>query len=183
LSYPKKSRAEAVVNPSSITPPLVGAERRGPERSEEPRSAEPTNGERSIESGVAVVSHPDPEVPDRARRRKFTAEFKLSILRAADACRESGGIGALLRKNGLYSSHLSTWRQERDQAAAGALERKRGPRGKVKDARQAEVDELRKEVEDLRRRLAQATAIIEVQKKVSEIFGVTLPKPPNDENA
>jgi transposase-like protein len=130
-----------------------------------------------------VASQADPEVPDRARRRKFTAEFKLGILRAADACREPGEIGALLRKNGLYSSHLSTWRQEREQAAAVALERKRGPRGKVKDARQAEMDDLRRENEDLRRRLAQATAIIEVQKKVSEILGVTLPPAPSDENA
>ena len=125
----------------------------------------------------------DPEVRERAKRRTFTAEFKLDILRAVDACREPGDIGALLRKHGLYSSHLSTWRQEREDAAAAALGRKRGARGKVTDALQEQMEELRKENEDLRRRLAQAGAIIEVQKKVSEIFGVTLSTPPSEGNA
>jgi transposase len=154
-----------VVSPSSPTPSLGVSERRGAERSEEPRSGEAPNDERAVEAGGTVVPTPDPEVPERAQRRKFTAEFKLSILRAADACRESGEIGALLRRNGLYSSHLAAWRQERERAVTAALERKRGRRAKVADPLQEELHELRKENEDLRRRLAQAGAIIEVQKK------------------
>ena len=159
------------------------SERRGPERSEEPRSGEAANGGRAHESGIVFTSLPDPEVRERAKRRAFTAEFKLEILRAADACREPGEIGALLRKHGLYSSHLVTWRRDREEAAAAALGRKRGPRAKVADAVQEQLEALRKENEDLRRRLAQAGAIIEVQKKVSEIFGVTLNTPPTDGNA
>lgn len=179
----KKSRSQNRGSASKSTPPLRASERRGPEHSEGPRSGEALNGGRVVEAGGMVASHADPEVTERARRRRFTAEFKLEILREADACREPGEIGALLRKHGLYSSHLSTWRQEREQAAAAALGRKRGPRGKVKDALQEELDGLRKENDDLRRQLAQAGAIIEVQKKVSEIFGVTLSTPPNDGNA
>jgi len=76
-------------------------------------------------TGVSAGDHPDPEVPERAKRRQFSAEYKLRILREADACKGSGEIGALLRREGLYSSHLVLWRRQREtRALAGKLAEK-----------------------------------------------------------
>jgi transposase-like protein len=84
---------------------------------------------------VAPEGVPDPELVERAQRRRFTAAYKLSIVREADRCSKPGEIGALLRREGLYSSHLGKWREQRDQGALGALEPKpRGPRGPSRDA-------------------------------------------------
>ena len=128
------------------------------------------------------VARPDPEVAERAVRRHFTAEFKLQVLREADACREPGDTGRLLRRYGLYSSHLTVWRRERELAAKAGLDRKRGPRPKGADPLVRQVAELQKEVQELTRRLKQASTIIDVQKKVSEIFGITLDTPQNGGN-
>jgi transposase len=122
-----------------------------------------------------MPSPPDPEVPEKAKRRRFSAEYKLAILREADACTEPGQIGALLRRERLYSSHLVDWRRQRETGALEALARKRGP--KPADPAQGEADRLRRENERLRGRLAQAERIIEIQGKVSELLGTRSTRP------
>jgi transposase-like protein len=119
-----------------------------------------------------VAITPDPEVVEKASRRRFTAKYKLQVLAEADRC-EPGEIGALLRREGLYSSHLTTWRRQREAGALAALTpRKRGRRGHTVDAQGTRVAELEREVERLRQRLLQAETIIEVQKKVSLLLGI-----------
>lgn len=113
---------------------------------------------------------PDPELAPRAKRRRFRAGYKLQILKEADACTEPGEIGALLRREGLYSSHLTEWRRQRDAGALQALGDRRGR--KAKSRLEKENERLRRETEQLRDRLAQAERIIEVQKKVSELLGI-----------
>jgi transposase len=123
---------------------------------------------------------PDPMVSEKATRRRFTAEYKLRILREADRCKAPGDIGALLRREGLYSSLLSIWRRERDRVAKSALSaKKRGPKAKVADPRlrQLEQENLR-----LKRKLEQAEALLAFQKKVSELLGIPLKAHDLDEN-
>lgn len=117
---------------------------------------------------------PDPEVLEKAKRRRFSAEYKLQILEEADACREPGDIAALLRREGLYSSHLTDWRRARRDGALGALAKSRGPKGRRRDVVTRENEQLRKENARLRRRLEQAEKILEIQKKASEILGIPL---------
>ncbi|MBI5608305.1 MAG: IS3 family transposase [Deltaproteobacteria bacterium] len=110
----------------------------------------------------------DPEVVATARRRVFTAEYKLRILRQADACTQPGELGALLRHEGLYSSHLTEWRRARDAGGVSALQpAKRGPKAVPVDERDIEVKQLRREVARLQARLERAEVIIDVQKKVA----------------
>src|SRR5262245_55654433 len=120
----------------------------------------------------AMPSPPDPEVPEKARRRRFSAECKLAILREADACTEPGQIGALLRRERRYSSHLVDWRRQREAGALQALARKRGP--KPADPTRVELERLRRANERLAKRLAQAEKIIEIQGNVSELLGIPL---------
>ena len=110
------------------------------------------------------------EVGARPRRRHFSAEYKLKIVEAAERCRGRGEIGALLRREGLYSSHLTTWRRE---ALAGLQERRRGR--KPASAERRRIEQLERENARLKRCLEQAGTIIEVQKKVSSLLGITLP--------
>ena len=120
---------------------------------------------------------PEPEVVPRAKRRRFTAKYKLEILERADQCKP-GEIGALLRREGLYSSHLSIWRRQREAGTLDALApRKRGRKAKGETAEGRRVATLERENERLRERLAQAETIIEVQKKVSTLLGITLSPP------
>ena len=131
-------------------------------------------------NGAGAAGQADPEVPAKAKRRKFTTEYRLKILREADRCKGPGEIGALLRREGLYSSLLSTWRQQREKGALAAMRSvRRGPKPKAMDPR---VKQLEKENAQLQRRLKQAEAIIEVQKKVAEILGIPLKSQPEDEN-
>ena len=123
---------------------------------------------------------PDPEVTERAKRRRFTAEYKLRILREADACKGDGDVGALLRREGLYSSQLAAWRRQRDEVAkVGLKARKRGPKGKVVDPR---VKQLKRENARLRRRLDEAETVIDLQKKLSKLLGISLKPHDSDEN-
>lgn len=123
---------------------------------------------------------PDPEVAERPKRRRFTAEYKLRILREADACKRDGDLGALLRREGLYSSHLTTWRRQRDAIAkAGLKARKRGPKAKAVDPR---VKQLERENARLKRRLARVELMLDIQKKASEMLGIPLNPPDKDEN-
>ena len=123
-------------------------------------------------SGSAAT--PDPEVVPKAKRRQFTAEYKLRILSEAEQCTRPGEIGALLRREGLYSSHLDKWRKQRRRGSLQALApQKRGPKP---DPQAAELARLRRENERLQARLKQAEAIIEIQKKLSALLGVTMPE-------
>jgi len=117
----------------------------------------------------------DPEVSEKASRRRFTAEYKLRILKQADACTELGSLGALLRREGLYSSNLTTWRRQRDRGVLSALTPQK--RGRKESVRETENEKLRKENERLTKLLRQAELIIEVQKKVSQLLGVPLATP------
>jgi len=134
------------------------------------RFAERAVGERSEAAGGRAA--PDPELVDRPLRRRFSAEYKLRILREAEACTEPGEIGALVRREGLYTSHLSKWRQQRD---AGALEALGRPRGrKPADRREREVAELRRRAERAEAELEKARRVIEVQGNVSALLGQLL---------
>ena len=125
---------------------------------------------------VAPPAAPDPEVPERAARRRFTAEYKLQILREADQCAGVGEVGALLRREGLYSSHLTTWRRQREHGALVALApKKRGRSAAAVSPLARRVAELERDKARLARRLQQAEAIIDAQKKLAEILGLSLP--------
>jgi len=141
-------------------------------------------GAESTSALLAAATRPDPEVAEKPQRRRFTAEYKVRILREADACAEPGEIGALLRREGLYSSHLTEWRRQREQGAwAGLAPKQRGRRGAPPHPLARRVSELERENTRLQRRLQQAEAIIEVQKKVSELLGIPLNPPGSDERA
>jgi transposase len=116
---------------------------------------------------------PETEVSAKAMRRTFTKEYKLKVLDMADRCMGTGEIGKLLRREGLYSSHLTSWRKQRRVGTLKALGRRRGPKTK-KTAEQRENDQLRREIERLRRKLDHAEKIIGVQKKLSEVLGIQL---------
>ena len=121
----------------------------------------------------STFSPPDPEVPEKKPRRRFTAAYKLRILQEYDVCTMPGEIGALLRREGLYHSNISTWRKQRDQGALHGLSpRKRGRKAKKVNPMAQEVARLERENRRLTKKLKQAETIIEVQKKISEILGI-----------
>jgi len=123
-----------------------------------------------------------PEVPEKASRRRFDAAYKLKVVEEADRCTAPGEIGELLRREGLYSSQLATWRKQRDEGALDGLgSKKRGRKPVRKDPRDQELERLRKENARLEKRLRQAETIIDVQKKVSEILGMSQTQ--NDKNS
>jgi transposase len=151
----------------------VGApERRGGERSEGPRSGGAPTLVRDVVPTLSMA--PDPEVPAHRARRRFTTAYKLEILRKADGCTQPGQIGALLRKEGLYSSHVTTWRRQRE---AGLTAKTRGrpvttdPRVKQLEREKAALEATTRRLE---RRLERAATIIAFQKKVAELLGIPL---------
>ena len=118
---------------------------------------------------------PDPEVLEKPVRRKFSAEYKLRIMQEADISQKPGHIGALLRREGLYSSHLATWRRQRNQGILDRLSpRKRGRKMEAPDDRDIRIRELEQERERLVRRLKKAEVIIEFQKKAFELLEIPL---------
>jgi|SRR5436309_6272170 len=130
---------------------------------------------------LAEAQCPDPEVVPTAKRRTFSKAEKLRILAAADACVAPGDIGALLRREGIYSSHLATWRKQRQLAGEALLmERKRGPKVDPAAAQDRRVLELEKEVERLRDKLVKADLIIDVQKKLSILLGLNTSDAPGE---
>jgi transposase len=129
-------------------------------------------------NGRQPAEMPDPEVLAQAKRRRFTAEYKQRILAEADQCQERGEIGALLRREGLYSSHLSKWRQQRAAGQLRGLRPKK--RGRKPDPQAAELARLQRENERLQTRLEQAETIIEVQKKLCRLL--ELPTVETDES-
>jgi len=148
-------------------------------------AASERSGEAANEAGASAPASrpvaPDSEVVARPRRRRFTAEYKLSILDQADAVEDIGAVGALLRREGLYSSHLGTWRRQRKQGEFDALTpKKRGPKvvvsPLVKKNREQEATIAR-----LTKKLKNAELIIEVQKKVAALLGNPIPNIQIDE--
>jgi len=120
-------------------------------------------------------SVPDPEVAATAKRRQFSSSEKRRILAAADRCTEAGEIGALLRREGIYSSQLATWRKQREANERAALEpKKRGRKADPMIAQDRRVAQLTKENDRLHRKLAQAQLIIDVQKKVAMLLGIPM---------
>ncbi len=125
----------------------------------------------------AAVVVPEVEVAEKAVRRQFSAEYKRKILKEADACTQEGEIGALLRREGLYSSHLAVWRGARDRGEiAGLAPKKRGPKAVPPDPRDRKIVELERETRRLKSRLERAEALVDLQKKVSAILGIALPE-------
>jgi len=119
------------------------------------------------------INVPDPEVAEKKTRRKFTAAYKLRMLNEAEQCLQPGEIGTLLRREGLYSSHLTTWRRQREEGVLQALKpKKRGRKEKPKDPSAERIAQLEKENQRLKSRLRKAEIIIEAQKKISEILGI-----------
>jgi transposase len=160
---------------SSASPTVLpAAERREAERSESSRSAA---AGKTVASVPPALPRPDPEVVPDAKRRAFTAEYKLGILADADAAAaHPGAIGALLRREGLYSSHLVTWRRERQAGMLkGLTPHKRGPKSKH-NPQEAEMQKLRRENQRLTDELRKAAIVIDVQKKVGALLGWPLPK-------
>lgn len=142
-------------------------------------------GERSERTGTGRELRPaNPEVLEKAMRRRFSVEYKLRILKLADSCTEPGSLGALLRREGLYASNLKTWRRQRDEGTLEALSpKKRGRKAIERNPLALEVERLRRENEKLLNRLKQAELIIDVQKKVSQMLGITLESPRDKGNA
>ncbi len=131
--------------------------------------------EQPTPNGVSKPQPPEIEVTPKAKRRRFSAAYKLRILNEADPCTQPGQIGALLRREGLYSSHLTTWRRQRDQG--GALSPRKPGRKPTPDVALArELAQLRKQNQRLQDQLKKAELIIEVQKKVSALLGLDLTK-------
>ncbi len=147
----------------------VGAQWRDGEQSEPPRNEGPTP--------VGKIPYMDPEVPAKAKRRRFSAAYKLQILQEADACTNRGEIGELLRREGLYSSRLTSWRNQRNAGAFGALNEKRGRKRTDVNPLQKQVDGLEKNNNRLERQLKKAQLIIDFQKKAAEIMQISLGNP------
>ena len=145
---------------------------------------EPRKGERSEPDrggGGSPGTGPDPEVAPRAQRRRFSAAYKLRIVQEADGCSQPGEIGALLRREGLYSSHLVEWRRARDQGQLDALAAKRrGPKADPDRALKKRNGQLELENARLRKKLETAETILEVQGNVSRLLGLTMPKSGSD---
>ncbi len=158
--------------PSVTSSALSSAGRSEDERSETERS--PADGKAEE---VGAVVRPDPEVVAKAKRRRFTADYKQQILTKADAAAEHGGIGALLRREGLYSSHLTKWRRERAASIRqGLAPRKRGPKSK-RNPLAEENQKLQRANERLTEQLRKAEIVIDVQKKVAALLGWPIPNP------
>ena len=120
------------------------------------------------------LSPSEVEVMAKPVRRRYTAEYKLRILRAAEACSGRGEIGALLRREGLYSSNLTQWRKQCERGELEGLSRKRGPLPKGKNSLVDKVKVLERENARLKARAERAEGLVEIQKKVSEILGIEL---------
>jgi len=146
----------------------------GGERSE-PQS--PGRGSTSGVSGRSKRARPNPEVVEQAKRRRFSAKYKLSILEQVDACTEPGQIGALLRREGLYYSNLTDWRRQRENwSLKGLAPKKRGPRPDPDKELVKRIAKLEKENLRLADKLEKAELIIDVQKKVARLLGTEQPE-------
>ena len=121
-----------------------------------------------------TLGGPANEVVAKARRRRFTLEYKRKIVREVDACKAPGAVGALLRREGLYSSHLTTWRAARERGELAGAAKKRGPALGVTDARDKVIAEQARELTRWKHRAERAEALVEVQKKLAALLGTPL---------
>ena len=144
-----------------------------------PAMGDALEGARRATANASPIAPPNPEVAATARRRQFTSAERTRILDAADACKAPGDIGALLRREGIYSSLLATWRKQRAIAQRSALEpQKRGPKADPTLAQTQHTAQITRENDRLRRQLAQAHTIIDVQKKVCSLLGLLTDEKP-----
>ena len=118
-----------------------------------------------------ALGGPAIEVVAKATRRRFTVEYKRKIVREADACKAAGAVGALLRREGLYSSHLTTWRAARERGELAGAPKKRGPVRRVADPRDKRITELGRENTHWRKRAERAEALVELQKQIAALLG------------
>jgi transposase-like protein len=119
------------------------------------------------------------EVVAKATRRRFTVEYKRKIVREAEACKTPGAVGALLRREGLYSSHLTTWRAARERGELAGTPKKRGPVRRVADSRDKKLAEQAREISRWQKRAARAEALVELQKQVAALLGTPLTGEPS----
>jgi transposase-like protein len=144
------------------------------ERSEAERSEAERSGGLTKSAGKQVrMSVPDPEVSAANGRRRFSASYKARIVREADSCTESGEVGALLRREGLYSSQLVEWRRSYRKGAEKALADDKRGRKQMKNPLKPEIERLGRELERTQKKLRQAEIIIEFQKNLCEILGIS----------
>ena len=157
----------------------AGPEWSGDERSESTRNGGPAPSAALREGG----SIPDPEVSEKPARRRFSAAYKAKIVQAAEACTEPGQIGALLRREGLYSSQLSKWRRQYHAGALSGLRDDKRGRKPTRHPLEEENERLRKQLARTEKRLQQAETIIDIQKKVAQMLGIPLKNVEDEENA
>ena len=129
---------------------------------------------RPMSSKEMALVAPEVEVVAKASRRRFTVEYKRKIVREADGCKRAGAVGALLRREGLYSSHLTTWRAARERGELAGPARRRGPAPRPADPRDKRITELERETVRWRKRAERAEALVELQKKLSALLGAPL---------
>ena len=166
----KNILTEEKINTLAGDPQRSSGERSEPERS---GGAPASVGAVAAPAPIETAPVPDPEVVPKASRRHFTAEFKMRILREADRCNKPGEIGALLRREGLYSSLLTEWRRLRDEGfLATSADRRRGRKGKPIDPSAKRIAELEHENRQLSEKLRKAELIIDFQKKVQVLLGM-----------
>lgn len=150
-----------------------------PQRGEPERSGGEPNG--GANNRAAETPVPDPEVRAHPKRRRFTAAYKAQVVEEAQRCTGPGEIGTLLRREGLYSSALTQWRRQYQAGALKGLRDDKRGRPRTRDARDQELERLRREVERLSRKLGQAELIMDIQKKVAAMLGHPIETPPNRE--
>jgi transposase-like protein len=156
-------------------------QRSSDERSEAERSGGTPGGAAGAPPPRVPIS-PDPEVPEKAHRRQYTAEYKLRILAEVERATQPGEIGQILRREGLYSSHLITWRRQRHEGSLSGLEpKKRGRKAKQTNPLARKLAESEGKIKKLEKRLQEAQIIIEFQKKVADLLGIPLNRPENEE--
>ena len=126
-----------------------------------------------------TLGGPAIEVVAKATRRRFTVEYKRKIVREADSCKTPGAVGALLRREGLYSSHLTTWRVARERGELAGAAKKRGPARRVTDPRDKRITELERERTRWQTRAERAEALVELQKQVAALLGTPLTTEPS----
>jgi len=153
---------------------LVAGETQGARRAS---GVSPARG--AVERGRAA----DPQVAAKAKRRQFSTEYKLRIVRAAAAAKTPGEIGALLRREGLYSSHLADWRRQRERGELAGLSAKRGRKPAPVNPLARRVAELEREKRRLERKLEQAELLLDIQKKASRLLEIPLRSPDDDGSA
>ncbi|MDP3938459.1 MAG: hypothetical protein Q8R92_10005 [Deltaproteobacteria bacterium] len=124
--------------------------------------------------GATEMALLEPEVGAKASRRRFTVEYKRKIVREADGCTTPGAVGAPLRREGLYSSHLTTWRAARERGELAGASKKRGPAPQLPDPRDKKIPELERETLRWRKRAERAEALVQVQEELAALLGTPL---------